>query len=524
MNLVPGTVLAHRFEITGPPLGSGASGVVWPVLDKATGDRRAAKVLHDDRVGDAQAVERLQREASTMGRLRHPRILEGFGLWSDGDGRWILVTERIDGVALSQVDTALEPTAVVTLGIQLAEALEAAHERGIVHGDVRPGNVLVAPEGCKLFDFGLVVGEATLLRAGQTAPEVLRGGPARVPADLYGLGVVLYRAMTGQAPFYGHTPWAVMKMQHDGRGRVPGPRGLARLVEALLHPDPVERPQTATEVRRALEALRADPGRRSWRGARRTPPIAPGRAWVVHGIDPTHGGRAWMARDLSGATARRMVARLRHAGWDVRADRLALSRPDIVWVAAAALVGGAIVPVLGVVVALPLALWWRSSKVRPALVEALPACAVELPPRVVHSNLDLTLAAGFLLLVAAGLLAYAPAFAAIPAVALIALALHSGRRSAEDPDLAELASTARVQSALADLRARLDGRELDLDRSLGVRGELEAIRGRFEAGEIGAESVLLRLDALSDQLRDAPRLPDMSQSADEALRRVRESS
>lgn len=523
MQLVPGVVLAHRFEVTGAPLGAGASGVVYPVTDRATGRSLAAKVLHEDRVGDPAALERLQHEASTMGRLDHPRVVEVVGLWSDGDGRWVLVTERVvDGIALSDVGQPLEQSAVITLGIQVAAALEAAHAREIVHGDVRPGNVLLSPEGAKLFDFGLVAGDATLLRAGQTAPEVLDGGPAGTPADLYGLGVILYRAMTGEDPFEGDTPWAVMAQQRTGRPPVGGPRGLAALVDGLLDPDPVMRPQRATDVRRALTALQIDPHRRVRARRRAWPPIGLARAWVVHGIDPTTGGRAWMAKDLSSAGARRLVERLQAAGWKVRADRHALSRTDMLIVVGATAAGAVMVPILGAFGGLYLALRWRAQRVRPALTRALPPCQVELPDRFGKSRRSTALAATALLLGTASLLVAVPPLAVVPALGLLGLALRRRARP-DEPDLADLARQGKVRAALAELQAGLDTREIELDASLGLRGEVEAIRVAYDKGELDAESVLVRLDGLSEQVRKAPRLPDMSHSAMEALRRVRES-
>src|SRR5690349_12922523 len=104
--LPAGTLLAGRFEIDGPPLGSGASGVVYPAVDRATGRQVAAKVLHAPHAGDARALERLQDEAAIAGRLKHPHVVEVLGLWSDrlddGSSRWVLVSERLAAVALDQ--------------------------------------------------------------------------------------------------------------------------------------------------------------------------------------------------------------------------------------------------------------------------------------------------------------------------------------------------------------------------------------------------------------------------------------
>src|SRR5690606_31121364 len=182
-------------------------------------------------------------------------------------------------------------------------------------------------------DFGTGLDAAPPVRPGQTAPEVQAGAPPGRPADLYGLGVVLYRALTGELPFRADTPFAASAAQERGSATPEGPAGVAQLVGELLHPDPLRRPSDAAAVLGALRALRRDPARRARPARRWVAPIRPSRAWVVHGVDPSTGGRAFVRGQLGHGQARRLVDRLRDEGWEVRAAREALGWRDLAWVA-----------------------------------------------------------------------------------------------------------------------------------------------------------------------------------------------
>ena len=495
MGISRGTVLAGRFRVVDSPLGSGESGVVVPAVDLKTGRDVAVKLLHPHLVGDSDALGQLQREASTMGRLRHPHVVEVVGLWANGPGEWVLVTERVQGVSLDQSQDLAGPQAALRWGLQLAAALREAHRLGIVHGDLRPGNVLVGLDGAKLFDFGVHRLDAPV-HPGQTAPEVLAGGPPGVPSDLYGLGLVLHMALHGRMPWSietgsGDAPWALVRQQQQ-IPEVQGPRGLASLIRALLDPDPTARPANASVVLSALERLQGDPDRKMGFRRWRPSPWRPGRAWIVHGTDPGTGGPAVIRHSLSASAARRLAERLRSEGWMVQAEREALSASDGLWFALAAVVGAWLVPLLGAVPAVAMAVVWRSRFTRPQIRKALPAVSVHLPEEPAPPGQRQALAASALLLLAAGLVWFAPALALVPAVLLVGLAALGHQTANEAP--ADAARRAHIQAAFAEVRGLIEDRESD--EVLGIAGAVDALEGAWQLGDLDGDSVLVRIDRL----------------------------
>jgi len=207
--------LADRFEILGP-LGEGGMGVVLKARDKRLGREVALKRLKGDSVESHRLIDRFEREARTVAGLEHPNIVRIYTVFDDADGL-VIEMELVDGGSLQQridVGGALPVEEVVRIGVQLCEALEAAHARGIVHRDIKPGNVLLTRRGTpKLADFGLAVERAKAGDGRQTvtgsllgtphyaAPEQLidgKGVDAR--ADVYALGATLYAASTGTSP------------------------------------------------------------------------------------------------------------------------------------------------------------------------------------------------------------------------------------------------------------------------------------------------------------------------------------
>ena len=274
MALAPGTRLAH-YEIEGL-LGAGGMGEVYAARDTRLEREVAIKVLPPERVEDGDARRRLIREARLAAQLNHPHICTIHDVGDEGGVAYIAM-ERVRGRALDQLirPEGLAPGTVVAHGAQIADALEYAHEHGIVHRDLKSSNVLVTSGGqVKVLDFGLArqleaVSEdqptRTATRPGvlvgtphYLAPEILRGGAADVGSDLWSLGVVLYEMACGVPPFRGATLMdlgaAILNADPEPLpARVP--HSLAAVIERCLAKDPAQRYRSAGEVRAALEAI-----------------------------------------------------------------------------------------------------------------------------------------------------------------------------------------------------------------------------------------------------------------------------
>ena len=255
--------------------GRGAHGTVWKARTRSTGRIVAVKRVHRDPRERAEAwEERLRREAELLGRVRHPGIVEVLEVGFSLDEAW-LVTEFVEGGSLEDLLRArgrLAPLEAASLVAQAARALHAAHRAGVVHRDVKPGNLLLAADGSvKITDFGVAGqpgeragdGEEPGVFVGTpayTAPEQLRGQPVDGRADTWSLGVVLWRCLAGEPPFRG---LSVAEIAHrvlhdpvpDVDGALPGvPAPVRAVLREVLHKDPGERPATALDMAHALEA------------------------------------------------------------------------------------------------------------------------------------------------------------------------------------------------------------------------------------------------------------------------------
>ncbi|MCD2187147.1 serine/threonine-protein kinase [Actinomycetospora soli] len=266
-------LIAGRYRL-GDEVGSGAMGVVWRAEDETLRRTVALKQVRlpsavDDRSRE-QAYGRIMREGRLFARLHHPHAIAVFDV-VDHDAQPWLVMEYLPSRSLAEAlaaDGPLSPTAAAAVGHQVAAALTAAHAAGIVHRDVKPGNVLLGDDGVvKVTDFGIsrAIDEATLTSDGMMAgtpaylaPEVARGGRADFRSDVYSLGSTLYAAVEGDPPF-GLADNALALLHRVASGEHPPPRragALAPLLERLLAADPVHRPEMH-QVRDELERLAA---------------------------------------------------------------------------------------------------------------------------------------------------------------------------------------------------------------------------------------------------------------------------
>ena len=267
------TVLDNRYDIV-RPLGSGGMGEVFLARDRVLGRDVALKVLRKQYAGDDEFAERFRREAMSAASLSHPNIVQVYDRGETEEGASYIAMEYVPGGTLKERilrEGPLEAAEAAGLGAQVAEALGAAHDRGLVHRDVKPQNVLLtARGGAKVADFGIARAgsSATISRtgsvmgtAGYMSPEQALGKPATSKSDLYSLGVVLYEALTGELPYTADNPIAV-SMKHVNepvrppREIDPGiPEGMNAIVTKLMAKDPEDRYADADELADGLRRV-----------------------------------------------------------------------------------------------------------------------------------------------------------------------------------------------------------------------------------------------------------------------------
>jgi serine/threonine-protein kinase len=259
------TVGAGRYELEAE-IAKGAIGTVWRALDTRTGERVAIKMLRPEAAAEPELVSSFLAEAEILAGLDHPAVVRVRDLLAT-DGQYILVLDLVNGLDLRRrlrADGPLPPAVAADVVAQIADALSYVHGRGIVHGDIKPSNILVPVDGTpvRLTDFGVsrripeanggAAERATHATPEYVAPEVVNGEPPRPTADVYALGIVLYELLCGRSPYRGGTAAEVLR-RHSTCVPVPPP-GLPEQVWPVIMDcvalDPARRPETSVIANR----------------------------------------------------------------------------------------------------------------------------------------------------------------------------------------------------------------------------------------------------------------------------------
>ncbi|PRA81201.1 serine/threonine protein kinase [Microbacterium sp. MYb66] len=249
----------------------GGMGEVWEATDHVIGRTVAIKILKDEYMGDPGFLERFRAEARHAALVNHEGIASVFD-YGEENGSAYLVMELVPGEALSTVlerDGALSADKTLDIVAQTASALQAAHAAGLVHRDIKPGNLLITPDGrVKITDFGIarIADQVPLTATGQVmgtvqylSPEQASGHPASPATDTYSLGIVAYECLAGKRPFTGESQVAIAMAQINEQPpplppTVPIP--VQNLVMAMIAKKPADRPSSSATVARAAQALR----------------------------------------------------------------------------------------------------------------------------------------------------------------------------------------------------------------------------------------------------------------------------
>jgi serine/threonine protein kinase len=277
--LEPGNLLANRYTVEAV-IGSGGLGIVYRARDRVLGESVAVKVLRPEVLAaDEQAAPRLAEELRVARRISHRNVVRMHDI-GESDGVTFLTMEYVDGASLATIiETrgALQPAAVISMARQLMRALAVMHAEGIVHGDLKPANLLLGPSGVlKLSDFGIarvvrqaaresgapddVRREAVGHLAGAVvgtpeymAPEQLIGAAPTIASDIYAAGVVLHECLTGTTPFNAETRMTFLAHKLDATPAsarsapeiVSVSSALERVIARMMTPTPELRPQSA---------------------------------------------------------------------------------------------------------------------------------------------------------------------------------------------------------------------------------------------------------------------------------------
>ena len=268
------SLIDKRYELRGL-LGSGGMANVFLAHDEVLDRDVALKLLKDQYAENEEFVERFKREARSAASLSHPHIVPGFAWGETGDGMYYIAMEYLSGGTLKErimSKGALPARTAAAVALQIAEALQAAHEQGMIHRDIKPRNILITDSGhVKVADFGIAhAAEASTISdlgdilgsVKYMSPEQAIGEPVGPESDLYSLGVVLYEMLTGRVPFEVATPTDVPVKHaeepppHPKEINPKVPEGTDALVMKLLATDPADRYASAGELIEDLRRVR----------------------------------------------------------------------------------------------------------------------------------------------------------------------------------------------------------------------------------------------------------------------------
>jgi serine/threonine protein kinase len=274
-------------------IGEGAMGAVYRAQHRKTGKFVAIKMISKPNEGDSTFSARFEREIKLLSQFRHPNIVRIHGD-SEYHGVRYYAMELIDGRSLESIlgdQGKLSIRRTIAYGVQICEALQEIHRVGVIHRDLKPANLMVTRDGqVKLMDFGIAKdvtalhtkeitqADKTVGTVSYMSPEQLAGQELTRKSDMYALGILLYRMLTGRLPFTGETMFEYMEQRMKGVFALPSavdpdiPREFDDLISAMLKQDPNERPRDTYVVMQKLMDIGKARGRSPRRGPRPTPP------------------------------------------------------------------------------------------------------------------------------------------------------------------------------------------------------------------------------------------------------------